>query len=162
MVVGRFDPEPPETELQRRGLVVLAGCGSSHAVRLSVSIDSGFGAQARHQHFTLRCSPIGGDVPTGIALCRMIAAHPKAMLHPNEPRSGCIGGVGMPQVTVTGSAGRRGVSLAGSPMCDWPGGVSALAYVPVDIEYDCAAAAGSHIDGKKQRLGARTVTTDGL
>jgi hypothetical protein len=108
--------------------LVLAGCGSSHAVRLSVKIVSGFGAQARHQHFTLRCNPTGGDMPNRITLCRMIAAHPKAMLHPDQPRSGCTGGVGMPQVTVTGSAVSREVSLSGSPMCDWPGGVSALAY----------------------------------
>lgn len=108
---------------------LLAGCGSSHAVRLSVRIDSGFGAQARSQHVTLRCNPTGGDMPNRITLCRMIAAHPKAMLHPDRPRSGCIGGnPSTPRVTVTGTALGRDVSLAGSPMCDWPGGVSALAY----------------------------------
>jgi hypothetical protein len=108
---------------------VLTGCGSSHAVRLSVEVVTGFGAQARHQHFTLRCNPTGGDMPNRITLCRMIAAHPKAMLHPERARSSCLGGEGIPQVTVTGSAGGRDVSLSGSAMCDWPGGVGALAYL---------------------------------
>lgn len=67
-------------------------------------------------------------MPNRITLCRMIAVHPEAMLHPGVPRSVCSGGPGRPQVTVKGRAFRRDVSLAGSPMCDWPGGVSALAY----------------------------------
>src|SRR3989442_2365270 len=75
---------------------LLAGCGSSSTVRLSVRIVSGFGAQLRRQDFTLRCNPTGGDTPNRITLCRMIAAHPQAMLQPGRPRSFCLGGQGIP------------------------------------------------------------------
>jgi hypothetical protein len=108
--------------------LLLAGCGGNDAVRLSVRIDSGFGAQAHRHHFTLRCNPTGGDIPNRITLCRMIDAHPQAMLFPDEPRSSCVGGLGRAQVTVTGTARGGAVSFVRSPMCEWPGGVSALAY----------------------------------
>jgi hypothetical protein len=110
--------------------LLLVGCGgTTDAVRLSIRIDSGFGAQVRHQQFTLRCHPTGGDIPNRVTLCRMIDAHPQAMLFPDEPRSFCIGGLGRAQVTVKGTARGGDVSFARSPMCEWPGGVSALAYV---------------------------------
>lgn len=109
-------------------VLLLAGCGGSTATHLSVRIDSGFGAQARHQRFTLRCNPTGGDIPHRAALCRMIAGHSKAMLYPDTSRSSCLGSVGGPSVTVTGTALGRDVSFTRRPMCDWPGGVSTFAY----------------------------------
>jgi hypothetical protein len=65
-------------------------------------------------------------MPNRKVLYRMIAAHAKAMLHPDPPRTVC-GGAGI-RVTVEGSAPGGDVHLANAPACGWPGGVSVLAY----------------------------------
>jgi hypothetical protein len=111
-------------------LVGLAGCGGggTAAVDLSVRLTSGFGPSLKDERFTLRCQPTGGDMPNRARLCAMIAAHPRAMLAPARARSVCLGGPGMPTVSVAGKWQGRGVRFSEAVLCDWPGGVAALAY----------------------------------
>jgi hypothetical protein len=111
---------------------VLAGCGSNRpesSVVLSVRIMSGVAPDGEILRYALRCGPTGGDMPNRTVLCRMIAAHPQAMLYPGQTLSVCDGGAGTPQVSVSGVWHGRSIhNDPGVPMCDWPGGVSALAY----------------------------------
>jgi hypothetical protein len=110
-------------------LVLLGGCGGGgSSTRLAVAISQGFGPQLRTRHFTLRCDPTGGDMPHRASLCRIIGLHPRAMLFPADARSTCIGGIGIPEVTVRGTSRGRHVSLEGAPLCTWPGGVGPFAY----------------------------------
>jgi hypothetical protein len=114
--------------------VLLVGCGGSSVrkgsgpVRLSVKIDSGLPDHRTRLRFTIRCNPTGGDMPNRETLCRMIAAHPEAMLYPPRPRSLCAGGPSIPVVTVTGRIGDRAGSTGGMIGCGWPGGQSSGAF----------------------------------
>jgi hypothetical protein len=110
------------------GLTACGGGGSAK-VDLSVRIKSGFGSSLKDERFTLRCGPTGGDMPNRARLCRMIASHPQAMLFPARPRSTCLGGLGIPpEVAVSGRWHGRAVRFGMRVLCDWPGGVAALAY----------------------------------
>jgi hypothetical protein len=111
-------------------LFALAACGGggTGTVDLSVLITSGFGSTLKDERFTLRCRPTGGDMPNRRRLCAMIARHPRAMLSPARARSTCLGGIGTPSVSVSGSWHGRSVHFSAEVMCDWPGGVAALAY----------------------------------
>jgi hypothetical protein len=113
------------------GLILVASAcgGDQSSAVMSVRIVSGSGPSRTDQRFTLRCDPTGGDMPNRIALCRMIAKHPQAMLTPGRPRSLCLGGPGLPpSVSVSGRWRGRSVRLNARVMCEWPGGVAALAY----------------------------------
>ena len=107
-----------------------AGCGGArHGVHLSVRLTSGFGSSLKDERFTLRCEPTGGDMPRRARLCAMIAAHPRAMTAPGRARSTCLGGAGIPPtVSVSGTWRGRSVHFTTRVLCDWPGGVAALAY----------------------------------
>jgi hypothetical protein len=112
-------------------LLGLSACGGggTGAVDLSVRVTSGFGSTLKDKRFTLRCRPTGGDIPNRSRLCAMIARHPRAMLAPARPRTTCLGGAGIPpSVSVTGRWDGRRVRFDARVMCDWPGGIAALAY----------------------------------
>jgi hypothetical protein len=108
----------------------LVGCGSEGTgkVALSVRLTSGFGSSLKNERFTLRCQPTSGDMPNRARLCAMVARHPRAMLAPARARSVCVGGPGMPTVSVAGRWHGRRVRFSEAVLCDWPGGVAALAY----------------------------------
>ena len=95
---------------------------------VSVRVTSGFGPTLKDERFTLRCRPAGGDMPNRARLCAMIARHPRAMLAPARPRSVCGGGPGMPTFSVSGRWRGRSVRFSTEVLCEWPGGVAALAY----------------------------------
>jgi hypothetical protein len=105
----------------------IAGCSDRPAVDLSVRVQSGFGRQAEDKRFTLRCDPSGGDMPNRAALCAMVAEHPDAMLFRHRTRTTCLGGIGMPDIAVSGSY-RGEMVQADVRLCDWPGGVAGAAY----------------------------------
>ena len=110
------------------GFAACGGRGGGAGVNVSVRIMSGFSSSLKDERFTLRCQPTGGDLPNRERLCAMIASHPRAMLSPARPRSTCIGGLGMPSVSVSGKWHGRTVRFSATVMCDWPGGVAGLAY----------------------------------
>jgi len=111
------------------GLVGCGGGGGSGAVDLSVRLSSGFGSSLKDERFALRCQPTGGDMPNRARLCAMIASHPRAMLLPARARSTCLGGPGVPpSVWVSGRWHGQRVRFDARVMCEWPGGVAALAY----------------------------------
>jgi hypothetical protein len=109
--------------------VAASGCGSNHervrpiSARLSISTGDIWRVRAHH---TLRCNPVGGDMPQRDELCSMIAAHPVAMLDPPPAQSGCDHV--SPWVRVSGIGRGRRVSLKGTVACDWPGGEALFAY----------------------------------
>jgi hypothetical protein len=121
-----------------------SGCGSgpSNSV-LSVRVASGIGRDAKDERFTLRCNPTGGDMPNRTALCKMIRDHPAAMLDPGQARSTCVGSAGVPpSVWVSGRSRGHRVRLNARVMCEWPGGVGALAYwAAVDVPHFLPVAA---------------------
>jgi Subtilisin inhibitor-like len=109
--------------------VVACGGGDTGTATLSVRLTSGYGASLKDERYTLRCHPMGGDMPNRVRLCAMIASHPRAMLRPARARSTCLGGPGRPpSVSVSGKWNGRRVRFEAQVMCDWPGGVAALAY----------------------------------
>jgi hypothetical protein len=122
----------------------LVGCGGggSGAVDLSVRLTSGFGSSLKDERFVLRCHPTGGDMPNRARLCALIASHPRAMLRPARARSTCLGRPGMPWVSVSGTWNGRHVRFEAPVLCDWPGGVAALAYwAAAESPHDLAVAA---------------------
>ena len=122
----------------------LAACGGGGgtAVNLSVRLTSGFGSSLKNERFTLRCQPTGGDMPNRARLCAMIGAHPRAMLAPARARSVCLGRPGMPTVSISGRWRGRSVRFSASVLCEWPGGVAALAYwAAADSPHDLPVAA---------------------
>jgi hypothetical protein len=66
-------------------------------------------------------------MPSREALCTMIAEHPEAMLFRHRTRSSCLGGIGQPDVTVSGRYHGTKVR-ADVELCEWPGGVAGAAY----------------------------------
>jgi hypothetical protein len=72
--------------------VVACGGGDTGTAALSVRLTSGYGASLKDERYTLRCHPMGGDMPNRVRLCAMIASHPRAMLRPARARSTCLGG----------------------------------------------------------------------
>jgi hypothetical protein len=122
--------------------MIASSCGSGRTdTALSVRIKSGIGSSTKDQRFTLRCDPTGGDMPNRAVLCKMISEHPQAMLDPGKARSTCIGGIGTPSVSVSGTRNGHRVDLKARVMCEWPGGGAALAYwAAADMPHSLALA----------------------
>jgi hypothetical protein len=119
---------PTTCALAGLALVALAACGDSepHA-RVTVAIRVSRAAEGQKRivtSFTLRCGPVGGDLPLARRVCRDIARHPVAMLNPHAPLSTCGGMVNGPAVVVRATAARRHGHFAGQPFCGWPGGTA--------------------------------------
>jgi hypothetical protein len=111
-------------------VLAVLGCDGGHrGADLSVRIVSGYGSAGKDQRLSLRCDPTGGELPNRAAVCQMIAKHRQAMLFPGRMRSTCVGGVNVPPtVSVSGTSRGRSVRFSARVMCEWPGGVAALAY----------------------------------
>jgi hypothetical protein len=111
------------------GVLLMASCGGSHAsTDLSIRIQSGFGRFAENKQFTLRCDPVGGDMPNREALCRLLAAHRNLMLFRSDQLSTCLGGLGIPPtISLSGTAAGEKVN-AQVRLCDMPGGAAGNAY----------------------------------
>jgi hypothetical protein len=110
-------------------VLIAAGCAGSHPSTVDLIVRIASGPSGKEQRFTLRCDPTGGDIPNRASLCAMIANHPHAMLDPGQARSVCLGSPNVPpSVWVSGVWHGRRVRVNNRVMCNWPGGVGALAY----------------------------------